>query len=106
MAASQIKTRSRRPPPRTGAAFLAAEKLWAIADMMKGRRDTPEWHLSLALMKGVGAKAIRDTVTGHERANFDVLAFDEFDADAEVSSDSDTMASRWRDAAGYRGETV
>lgn len=81
------------------AAFLAAEKLWAIAHMMEGRKDTPDWHFSLALMKAVGAETMTNTLTGHERANFDVLAFDEFNANAEVSSDPDAMASRWRGTA-------
>ncbi len=87
------------------AAFLAAQKLWAIAGIVQGRKDMPDWHFSLALMKGVG-EAITNTSTGHERANFDVLAFDEFDANAEVSSDPDAMASRWREAAGYGRETA
>ena len=82
------------------AAYLAAEKIWAIAGMMEGRQDTPDWHFSLALVNSVGLRAGTDT--DYERANFDVLAFDEFDADAEVSSDPGAMASRWRDAAGYR----
>jgi len=88
------------------AAFLAAEKIWAIAGMVQERENTPDWHFSLALIKGVGAKAISNTLTGHERANFDVLAFDEFDANAEVSSDPDGTASRWREAAGYGRETA
>ena len=68
--------------------------------------DTPDWHFSLALIKGVGAEVITRPLTGHERAKFDVLAFDEFDANAEVSSDPDAMASRWREAAGYGRETA
>lgn len=83
------------------AAFLAAEKLWKIADMVRDRKDSPDWHFSLALMHGVGAKAIMNTMTGHQRADFGVLAFDRFDADAEVSSDPAATARRWREAAGH-----
>ena len=88
------------------AAFLAAEKFGAIAGMVQGRMDKPDWNFSLALIKSVGAEVITHPLTGHERANFDVLAFDEFDANAEVSSDPDAMASHWREAAGYGRETA
>jgi hypothetical protein len=52
-------------------------------------------------MKAVSVKHIMNTMTGHERANFEVLAFSEFDADTQISVDSDAMAARWRAAAGY-----
>ena len=42
--------------------------------------------------------SIMNTVTGHERAEFGVLAFEEFDAASEVGTDSDAMVRRWRPA--------
>jgi hypothetical protein len=80
------------------AAFLAAEKLWAIAHMVQGRADTPDWHLSLALIKAV--PSIMNTITGHERAEFGVLASEQFDASSEVGTDPDAMARRWRAVVG------
>ena len=83
------------------AAFLAAGKLWDIVGMVEKRKASPDWHLSLGLMKAVGARHMMNTMTGHERAEFDVLAFDGFDAGSEVTTDSDAMARRWRAAAGH-----
>lgn len=82
------------------AAFLAASKLWDIATLVASRKDTADWHLSIGLMKAVGARHMMNNITGHERADFEVLAFNGFDASSEVSTDAESMASRWRTVAG------
>ena len=71
-------------------------RAWAIAHMVQDRSGTPDWHFSLALIKAV--PSIMNTVTGHERAEFGVLAFEEFDAASEVGTNSDAMVRRWRPA--------
>lgn len=83
------------------AAFLAAEQLWRIADMVQDREGSPDWNLSIALMQAVGARVILNKVSGHERANFEVLAFDRFDACAELDGTPEVIAARWRTSAGY-----
>ena len=87
---------------RDRAAFLAAERLWKIANLVGDRKDSQDWNLSLALMLAVGL----NNKTKHERANFDVLAFDQFEAMNEVTGDLVAMVEKWRAKAGYREQTL
>ena len=81
------------------AAFLAAGRLWTIIDFVQDRKGTSDWVLSLALVESVGSVVITDTMRGHERAEFDVLAFNKFDASTEIGDDLSEMAARWRSSA-------
>jgi hypothetical protein len=82
-------------------AFLAGEKLWSMVAMTSTREDSPDRYLSWALMKAVGAKHILNRMTGHERADFDVLAFETFNGN-DVSADIDALSTRWPASAGYQ----
>lgn len=82
------------------AAFLAAEQLWQLVSLIQDRDGTPDWHLTEALFIAVGIQHLRNPITGHERAEFDVLALNEFDAATGVCSNAETTATRWRIKAG------
>jgi hypothetical protein len=78
------------------AAFLAAEKIWGIAHLVQQRKDSPDWMLSLALIKSLGSEFVTYRIRGHEFAHFEVLAFNHFDAASEITQDPDAMAARWQ----------
>jgi hypothetical protein len=77
------------------AAFLAAGKILSIAHMAQRREGTPDLLFSIALIKSVGTEIVTDPMRGHERAHFDALAFQMFDATTELTQNSDEMAERW-----------
>jgi hypothetical protein len=77
------------------AAFLATGKILSIALMAQRREGIPDLLFSVALIKSVGTEIVEDTMRGHERARFDVLAFQTFDAITELTQNADEMAERW-----------
>jgi hypothetical protein len=81
---------------RMRAAFLARDRIVSITQISLA--DTADWSLSLALIESLGDKVIVDGIRGHERAQFEILAFDEFDADAELAAAPDAIAERWKSA--------
>lgn len=81
------------------AAYLAGSKLWVIDTIAESRKGSPDWVLSRGLITAVGERHMADTMTGHERAEFDVIAFNGFDAGFELTTDVEAMARRWRSAA-------
>jgi hypothetical protein len=81
------------------AAFLAAGMIYKIADLVQAREGTADWTLSLALFNSVSE--IIDTLQGHERADFSVLAFEQFDVTTEINGGPSEIAKVWKDRA-YR----
>ncbi|MGB0084630.1 MAG: hypothetical protein WBP94_04555 [Rhodomicrobiaceae bacterium] len=82
---------------KMGAAFLAAERVNALGAIGSRQEGTPDWYLSLAIYQSLGPEFLHPYI-GHERANFAVLAFAEFDAGIEVTENPGAVASRWRAA--------
>ena len=81
------------------AAFLAAGKICRIASMVQERQGSPDWQFSLALALAVGRHVILNDITGHETAEFGVLAFTAFDGDTEIGNSPENMSEAWRTAS-------
>lgn len=77
-------------------AFLAAELVLSMTAAAQHHKYAPDLALCEAMNLAIGHNVLDNRITGHERADWPVLALTGFDADVEMSASPIDVATRWR----------